>query len=406
MKKIIKALLGGLGISVVLCSLFPSAFLKGDALWTFQGNVGRVDVAFSGDVQDGCLEVRGDNVRADEPKWLLDNRHNQGAMVSFPVSYLKKTYKITLQPRGDARKMSLEMNFRGQDLRIHNQRKQVYVCFENIRVNGKTVAEEQTVWHDKPFRYHAKNMLANSTLTLNFEIRKPITPSDVKWGFLVGLFIVVGLVIFYFGALRKLGNKVSTFMEKKMWAQRNVKDGTQRLYAVEFLRIFFILCILFFHATEHTEILHRYLPLLRSHRLWQSVDCFFILGGFFLFRNLCHSNDKTVFQRIQKLWWRLVPGLGFAFVLLCVIDKGISWHRFTICLFNIPNVGLAPALTGWGDYFIGSYFLISCLLIGLFTYYGRSAWFSSVLLVIYSFLFNCTSKQRHQLMRPVAFTSL
>ena len=235
MKKMIKALLGGLVLSMVLVALFPSAFLKDDAKWTFQSNVGRVDIAFAGDVQNGCLEVLGNNVRTDEPKWLLDNRHNQGVMVSFPVSYLKRTYKITLQPRGDAREMSLEMSFRGPDLRIHNQRKPAYVCFENIRVNGKTVAEEQTVWHDKPFRYHAKNMLANSTVTLSFDVRKPLTSSDVEWVNLIGLFIVVGLVIFCFDALRKLGNKGSIFTEREEGMQCNIKDGAQRLHAVEFL---------------------------------------------------------------------------------------------------------------------------------------------------------------------------
>ena len=83
-------MVGGLVISMMLCVLFPSAFLKDDALWTFQGNVGRVDVAFAGDIQNGCLEVRGDNVRADEPKWLLDNRHNQGKKAEEEYKKCKK----------------------------------------------------------------------------------------------------------------------------------------------------------------------------------------------------------------------------------------------------------------------------------------------------------------------------
>ena len=165
-------------------------------------------------------------------------------------------------------------------------------------------------------------------------------------------------------------------MERKDGKQLNIKDGTRRLYAVEFLRIFLIFCVLFLHATDGTEVLRKYLSLFHtsSHHLWRSVECFFIIGGFFLFRNLYHSGETTVFQRIQKLWWRLVPGLVFSFVILCVIDRGVSWRHFTICLFNIPDFGLAPGTIGWGEYFIGSYFFVSCLLIGLFTHYRRAAW--------------------------------
>ena len=178
MKKILKAMLGGFVLSMVLVALFPASFLKNDAKWTFQSNDGRVDVAFAGDIQDGCLEVRGDNVRAHEPKWLLDNRHNQGVMVSFPVSYLQKAYQITLKPRGDVKEVSIMMSFRGQDLRVGNQRKPAYVRFENIRINGKAVAEGQTVLYDRPFRYCAKNMPANSTITLKFVSLFPLRTSD------------------------------------------------------------------------------------------------------------------------------------------------------------------------------------------------------------------------------------
>ena len=247
MKKMIKVLLGGLGISVVLAALSPNLFLEDDAKWTFQGNVGRVDVAFTGDVENGCLEVLGNNVRVYEPKWLLDNRHNQGAMVSFPVSYLKKTYKITLLPRGDAREMSLEMNFRGPDLRIHNQRKPAYVCFENIRVNGKTVAEEQTVWHDKPFRYSAENISDNSTVTLSFGIRKPISFEDIVWNRLVGLFIACSLLPFCSDILRGLVNGLN----KKDIVQV-ITDSYRSIdvvYRRAFWIIFGVLCFAFgFHA--------------------------------------------------------------------------------------------------------------------------------------------------------------
>ena len=189
MEKILKAMLRGLVLSIVLCSPSSSVFLKDVALWTFQSNVGRVDVAFAGSVQNGYLEVRGDNVRAYKPKWLLDNRHNQGDMILFPVSYLKRTYEITLKPQGNAKEMSLIMNFRGSNLMVDGKRKPAYVRFENIRINGKIIAEGQTVWHDEPFGYNITNISDNTSVTLSFEIRKPISFADIRWNRVMGLFI-------------------------------------------------------------------------------------------------------------------------------------------------------------------------------------------------------------------------
>ena len=161
-------------------------------------------------------------------------------------------------------------------------------------------------------------------------------------------------------------------------SQCNINNpSTQRLYGVEFLRIIFIFCIIFFHATPNSEYLHKYLALFHTsfHHLAFAVDYFFIIGGFFLLKNLSHAaGGKSVFQHIQKLWWRLVPGLLFIFVILCAIDEGVSWRRFIVCLFNVQGFGLAPEVTGWADYFIGSYFFISCFLVSLFTFYKDSAW--------------------------------
>ena len=248
---------------MVLIALFPSAFLKDDVLWTHQSNVGRVDIAFAGDIQNGCLKVLGNNVRVYEPKWLLDNRHNQGVMVSFPVSYLKKTYKITLQPRGDARKMSLEMNFRGPDLRIHNQRKPAYVCFENIRVNGKTVAEEQTVWHDKPFRYCAESVSNGAPVIISFGIKKPISFTDIRWGNAIGLFVICSLFVLYFGLFRKVVDRVNTKDEvitdnhrnvgmvyrRAFWMIRNASKEKVALLSGLITIALMYLCIVFYYKT-------------------------------------------------------------------------------------------------------------------------------------------------------------
>ena len=189
MKKIMKALLGGLILSIVLCTLFPIVFLKGNALWTYKSGFGRIDIAFAGGTRNGQISVQGDTSRVDRPRWLCDGKNNQGVTIHFPVSYLQKSYQITLTPSGEAKELSLMMSFRGQDLGTDKRNKPVYVRFENIQLNDKTLILEKTVRHDKPFRYHAKNLSDNSPVTLSFEIRKPISPSDIKWGSIIGLFI-------------------------------------------------------------------------------------------------------------------------------------------------------------------------------------------------------------------------
>ena len=215
MKKMIKALLGGLGISVVLCSLFPNVFLEGDAKWTFQNDLGRVDVIFAGDAHDGKIDVSGKDLELDRPRFYLDDKRNQGLVAKFPVSYLRRSYQVTLKPRGNAKEISLVMGFRGKNFLVRNQRKPAHVRFENIRVNGKTIVEEKTVWHDKSFWYRAKNISDNSMITLSFDIRKPLSSEDIVWNRLFGLFVVCVLLISCFDPLRRL---VNGFLLDYLWS--------------------------------------------------------------------------------------------------------------------------------------------------------------------------------------------
>ena len=249
MKKIIKALLGGLVLSMVLITLFPSAFLMDDAKWTYQSDIGRVDVAFVGDVQYGYLEVHGDNVRAYKPKWLLDNRHNQGTMISFPVSYLKRTYEITLKPQGNAKEMSLIMNFRGDNLMVDGRRKPAYVRFENIQINGKIIADGQTVWHDEPFGYNITNVSDNTSVTLSFDIRKPISFADIRWNGVIGLFIVVSLFSFFLVYFRRLIDR-----DNGRGGLQVISEGYLNIdvvYRRTFWIIFGVLCFAFgFHTIQ------------------------------------------------------------------------------------------------------------------------------------------------------------
>ena len=197
MRKIIKALLGGLILSMVLVAPFPSAFLKDDAKWTFQNDLGRVDVTFIGDTHNGQIDVTGKDLQLDKPQFYLDKKGNQGVMVHVPVFYLKKSCQITLKPRGDAKDISLALRFRGKNFLVRNQRKPAFVRFENIRVNGKVVAEGQTVWHDQSFWHYAKHISDNSMVTLNFDIQKPFSFTDIMWSEVIGLFVLCALSVFF-----------------------------------------------------------------------------------------------------------------------------------------------------------------------------------------------------------------
>ena len=249
MKKILKAMLGGFVSSIVLWALFPNAFLECGAKWTFQNDLGRVDVAFDGDVSDGQIDVHGKELQVDRPRWMGDSKGNQGVVVQFPVSYLHKSYQVKLKPRGDAKEISLTMRFRGSDFRFRNQRKPAYVRFENMRVNGKAVAEERTVCHDKPFWYHAKNISANSTITLSFDVRKPLSSEDIVWNRLCGLFIVCVLLISCFDTLRRL----ASWSNKKDIVQVIAENyrSIDVVYRRSFWIILGVLCFAFgFHTIQ------------------------------------------------------------------------------------------------------------------------------------------------------------
>ena len=248
MKKI-KALLGGLVLSMVLVALFPSAFLKGDAKWTFQNNLGRVDIIFAGDAHDGKIDVTGKNLELDRPRFYLDDNRNQGIVANFPVSYLRRSYQVTLKPRGNAKEISLVMGFRGKNFLVRNQRKPAHVRFENIRVNGKTIAKEKTVWHDKSFWYRAKNISDNSMVTLSFDIRKPLSSEDIVWNRLFGLFIVCVLLISCFDPLRRLVNGFNKKNIVEVIAEnyRNIDVVCRKSFWI----IFGVLCFAFgFHTIQ------------------------------------------------------------------------------------------------------------------------------------------------------------
>ena len=322
----IKVLLGGLILSMVLVALFPSAFLKDEAKWTYQSDVGRVDVTFTGDVRDGQIDIQEKSLRVDRPRWICDGNDNQGVVVQFPVSYLRKTYQMTLTPRGNAKKISLVMRFRGKDFRVRNQRKPAYVRFEKIRVNGKEVAKEQTIWHDNPFQYCVKNISDNSTVTLSFGIRKSLAFIDIRWGRVIGLFMACLLLILVIRL--KFGLASCSDILKRLVNGLNKKDIIQAIaenyrnvdviYRRAFWIIFGVLCFAFgFHAIQFMwgnhdfKFVGAFYPLAWSGRAFEGRYAVYLFKKLFL-DGIC---SPFVYDVITFLF------LALNAVLLCIYWK-------------------------------------------------------------------------------------
>lgn len=156
-----------------------------------------------------------------------------------------------------------------------------------------------------------------------------------------------------------------------------------RLYAVEFLRVAFILLIIaghshgvfspedkaaflnFFHAK------HFSFPIV--------VEYFFVIGGFFLYKRA--TSGAPVWSLIKKTYSRLAPGVFFAF-LLCLCWK--IAHIYDLPDIVFLNVGLAlkeGGDMGLGTWFLCVYFWSSCFLIALFSQSPKRAflWLGVVL---------------------------
>ena len=377
-------------MSILLVSLFPSAFLKDDAQWTYQSDVGRVDVAFDGEVRDGKIELQEKSLRVDRPRWICDGNGNQGVVVQFPVSYLRKTYQMTLTPRGSTKEMSLKMSFRGSDLRVHNQRKPAYVRFEKIRVNGKEVTEGQTVWHDEPFGYNITNISDNTSVTLSFAVRKPISFTDVSWDRAIGLFIICSLLIFIaYSSLISCSDilkRLVSGLNKKDIVQV-IADNYRSIDVVHrraFWIIFGVLCFAFgFHAIQFMWGNHDWKDALafRSAKafVWCGRYALYgikntVLGGIYL--PLIYDVIAFLFLALNAVllctYWKLEKRVIY-FVLCGLI---LAVQPFTLSMMYY--VHMLP------EVFIGVTFALTALMLGEKIAFDKSSRMRKVALAVFS----------------------
>ncbi len=150
-----------------------------------------------------------------------------------------------------------------------------------------------------------------------------------------------------------------------MTMRTHISEKT-RLYAIEFLRIFFIFFIILGHIMErYPEIKSGVLSFLHTKEMNTGfgVEFFFIIGGFFLYKRIL--SPYNTFELIKKIYVRLVPALLFIF-LICSVSKTVGFSHFPAILSLCTGLTIPGEITGWGDWYVGVYFWCSLLFIGLF----------------------------------------
>lgn len=157
---------------------------------------------------------------------------------------------------------------------------------------------------------------------------------------------------------------------------KSVERG-RRIAAVEWMRLYLILSVFLLHVGECLDkgVKNEVINLFHSNT-WApnyAVNCFFIIGGFFLYKTIAKSKFVSAEEHIGRLWLRLMPAVIFCFLLL-VITGVAKWWNFPFCFFPSFHYGFAPSLVPVSDWFVGVYFISSCLFIGLFSLSTRAAW--------------------------------
>ena len=169
-----------------------------------------------------------------------------------------------------------------------------------------------------------------------------------------------------------------------------VKAG--RLYTIEFLRIWLMSCVFIVHAMSGRPAFRNWaLSLVHSSSEYfnYAVECFFIIGGFFLYKRLVACNAP--FQIIRKTYMRLLPALLFAYIILILACTRDIWH-FPALLAMTQGIGFHGMPIGAGDYYCGVYFWVTVLFVGLFAYSPKKGWLGLIILIYITLMFRINAK--------------
>ena len=152
-----------------------------------------------------------------------------------------------------------------------------------------------------------------------------------------------------------------------MQIQTNTLEKHPRLYTIEFLRIFFVFFIILGHIMKkYPDVESKILFFFHTKEMhtWFGVEFFFIIGGFFLYKRIMTTPD--IWSLIKKIYLRLFPALLFVFF-LCVMSGSVKLYKIPTILSLTTGLTIPGVVTGYGDWYVGTYFWCSLLFIGLFS---------------------------------------
>ncbi len=117
----------------------------------------------------------------------------------------------------------------------------------------------------------------------------------------------------------------------------------ERFYNVDFFRFVLILVIMFYHFGLSLKNIDPFFAKIHSHFChgFICVEFFFIISGFFLFKNINRDEDTITF--IKKKLIRLLPVKYFALIGCCIASifskKIILFNQIIIPLLLLNNIG-------------------------------------------------------------------
>ena len=207
----------------------------------------------------------------------------------------KNIYELHFQLKTDDVKAIKEVN-------VRNDRKQKLYLFEVVK-KGVVKSEEKKLILDDDLSYKSKLISERHIDIYNF--------------------IVIFCMIFY----------TVFFLFKTKTKKEIVQTSTstnERMYNLDFLRIVVILSLLYCHFIL-------FIPKVFNHGS-RVVEFFFILSGFFLFKNLNYEETKLHFCINKIIRW--MPLLLFFSVLRSLTAKNIQAYQMLVDFFFLPITGL------------------------------------------------------------------
>lgn len=171
-----------------------------------------------------------------------------------------------------------------------------------------------------------------------------------------------------------------------------IKTRPERFLNVDFLRFILAVIIVMYHGRDvniiqvnnfYPEIQHGYL----------CVEFFFIIAGFFLFKNI--KKEEHTINFVKKRYLRLVTPILIAILLVAVISIFIPEIHFKfndniLKIFLLHTCGLAPftgGLAGKGNWFVSVLFIISIFYFYLYKITDKKVFnFITALLILFSYV--------------------